>query len=195
MFIPDATRLPTLDGARLRLRQLDDRDVPALYTVFGDPEVARFWAVPALEHESAAADIVAQARTNFEARRGFRWGIALRADDTIIGTCSLFNLDAANRRAEVGYALARTQWRNGYASEALALAMGFGFTMLGLRRLEADVDPRNGASLHMLERLGFQREGYLRERFEVAGEIQDSVVLGLLASEWRASRPDATVPA
>ena len=190
-FIPDAPRLPTLDGERLRLRPLDDADVPALYTVFGDPEVARFWAVPALAHEAAAAGIVAQARDNFAARRGFRWGVALRADDVVIGTCSLFNLDAAHRRAEVGYALARSHWRRGYASEALALAIAFGFTVLGLRRLEADVDPRNDASLRMLERFGFLREGYLRERFEVAGEVQDSVVLGFLASEWRAASPSS----
>ncbi|HEX2165116.1 MAG TPA: GNAT family protein, partial [Thermoanaerobaculia bacterium] len=62
----------------------------------------------------------------------------------------------------------------------------FAFGPLALHRLEADVDPRNERSLKALERLGFRREGLLRERYFVAGEIQDSVMLGLLAREWEA---------
>jgi RimJ/RimL family protein N-acetyltransferase len=54
-----------------------------------------------------------------------------------------------------------------------------------LRRLEADVDPRNENSMRILEKLGFQREGLLRERWNVGDEIQDTAFLGLLAREWR----------
>ena len=54
-----------------------------------------------------------------------------------------------------------------------------------LRRLEADVDPRNAASIRTLERLGFQREGFLRERWHVNGEIQDAIFYGLLRRDWR----------
>ncbi len=61
----------------------------------------------------------------------------------------------------------------------------YAFRDMGLHRIEADVDPRNERSLKLLERLGFRCEGDLRERFRVAGEIQDSIVLGLLRSEWR----------
>jgi RimJ/RimL family protein N-acetyltransferase len=69
---------------------------------------------------------------------------------------------------------------------ALRTLIGHAFGTLGLRRLEADVDPRNERSLHALEALGFRREGLLRERWLVEGEIQDSVLLGLLRSEWQA---------
>ena len=69
-------------------------------------------------------------------------------------------------------------------SEALATLLDFAFGTLKLRRLEADVDPRNENSLRILGRLGFRREGLLRERWNVNGEIQDSVFLGLLACEW-----------
>jgi RimJ/RimL family protein N-acetyltransferase len=63
--------------------------------------------------------------------------------------------------------------------------MNHAFGTLGLHRVEADVDPRNDASLRLVERLGFRREGHLRERYFVAGEIQDSVIYGLLAPDWR----------
>ena len=71
---------------------------------------------------------------------------------------------------------------------AVALLAGFAFDVLGLRRLEADVDPRNTASLRLLERLGFVREGHLRERWILGGEIQDAVFYGLLRREWAARR-------
>ncbi len=54
---------------------------------------------------------------------------------------------------------------------------------MGMRRIDADVDPRNAASLRCIERLGFVREGFARERWVVAGEVQDSVLLGLLTRE------------
>ncbi|MGH8430561.1 MAG: GNAT family N-acetyltransferase, partial [Solimonas sp.] len=60
----------------------------------------------------------------------------------------------------------------------------FAFGTPNLRRLEADVDPRNANSLRILGKLGFRREGLLRERWNVGGEIQDTVFLGLLARDW-----------
>jgi RimJ/RimL family protein N-acetyltransferase len=70
-------------------------------------------------------------------------------------------------------------------SEALIALLDFAFGTLALRRLEADVDPRNANSLRILGKLGFQREGLLRERWNVAGEIQDTAFYGLLAKEWQ----------
>jgi RimJ/RimL family protein N-acetyltransferase len=67
----------------------------------------------------------------------------------------------------------------------------YAFGGIKLRRLEADVDPRNTHSIKTLERLGFKQEGFLRERWQVAGEIQDALFYGLLEREW--NRPSATV--
>ena len=69
-------------------------------------------------------------------------------------------------------------------SEALTALLEFAFGVLGLERIEADADPRNERSLRLLERQGFRREGYLRERYHLEGEIQDAVFLGLLRREW-----------
>ena len=66
------------------------------------------------------------------------------------------------------------------------MLLDFAFRDLGLRRLEADVDPRNAASIRSLERLAFRREGYLRERWCVGGEVQDAIFYGLLRREWEA---------
>ena len=90
-------------------------------------------------------------------------------------------------RAEVGFALARAPWGRRYGREALTALLDHAFGTLALRRIEADVDPRNLPSLETLESLGFRREGYLRQRWQVNGEVQDSVIMGLLASDWRAN--------
>ena len=69
--------------------------------------------------------------------------------------------------------------------EALVRLVGYAFGELGLHRLEADIDPRNAASARSLARLGFRKEGTLRERWIVAGEVSDSDLYGLLGTEWR----------
>ena len=69
-------------------------------------------------------------------------------------------------------------------NEALKALLYYAFQTLDLNRLEADIDPRNSASAKTLERLGFQKEGHLRERWIVNNEISDTWLYGLLRREW-----------
>lgn len=177
--------LPTLTTPRLLLRMLELRDIPALFAIFSDPEVTRYWSSPPLAGVSAAEKLLREIREHFERKTLFQWGVVRREDDIIVGTCTLFRLDLDHRRAEVGFALGRLHWGSGIMTEALTTLFAFAFDVLGLHRLEADADPRNERSLRCLERQGFRREGYLRERYHMAGEIQDAVILGLLRTEWR----------
>ncbi len=100
--------------------------------------------------------------------------------------CTLFDINTICRRAEIGYALGSGVWGKGYMNEALTALLGYGFTELDLNRVEADIDPRNEASAKTLERLGFTREGLLRERWIVDGEVSDTAYYGLLRREWEA---------
>lgn len=181
----DWTCLPTIITARLTLRWISNDDVDALFEVFSNAEVMRYWSTPPLADRDAAVDLVNEIHDSFQRQVMLKWGVARLADNKVIGTTTLYNLDFSNRRAEVGYALGRDYWGQGYMQEALQALLGYAFETLDLRRLEADVDPRNKASIQTLERLGFQQEGFLRERWEVAGEIQDALFYGLLRPEWR----------
>ena len=183
-MLADADRLPTIDTERLRLRWLTRDDAPALLEVFGDPEVCRYWSRTALPDLSAATALQEQIVRLFEERSLFQWGIAERATDAVIGTCTLASLSEEHRRAEIGFALKRAAWGRGYVSEALPALVRFAFENLNLHRLEADVDPNNTRSIRVLERLGFQREGYLRERYVLHDELQDAILYGLLRREW-----------
>ena len=179
-----AARLPTLVAPRLQLRWMEAADLEALFAVYSDPEVVRYWSHTEWQHRDEAHIYLEAIQRGFEHGNLFQWGIALRGDDAVIGTTTLYSIDHVQGRAELGFALARPYWGKRYAREALTILLEHAFGTLGLRRIEADVDPRNQGSLHTLEALGFRREGYLRQRWRVAGELQDSVLMGLLASEW-----------
>jgi len=176
-------QLPLLDGGGLRLRPLADGDVGAIFELFGDPEVVHLTSIQCLVSEAEARDFIAGIRESFLSGRLYQWGIEVEGE--LVGTCTLAGIDRQHRRAELGFAVLRRRWGGRVVSLALPPVIDFAFERLGLHRLEADADPRNEASLRVLERLGFRREGLLRERYFQQGEVQDAVVFGLLRREWR----------
>ena len=180
-----ANSLPTIVGPRVLLRGLTEQDVPSLFEIFSNPEVMRYWSRPPFATEADAVAYLEEALRGFEAKTLFQWGLARRSDNSLLGTCTLWQLDPQNRRAEIGFALGREHWGHGFMTEGLIALIDFSFGDLGLRRLEADVDPENAPSIALLERLGFEREGFMRERWLVAGEVYDSLFYGLLEREWR----------
>ena len=181
----NSTTLPIITTPRLVLRWISEDDIDGLYEIFSDPQVMRYWSTVPLTNREAAAELQREIAQGNESETMLKWGIALRDTGTVIGTTTLFNLSLDNGRAEIGYAMARAYWGKGYMNEALKALVSHAFDVMGLRRLEADVDPRNAASIRSLERLGFQREGFLRERWHVNNEIQDALFYGLLRHEWQ----------
>jgi [ribosomal protein S5]-alanine N-acetyltransferase len=174
----------TLATARLLLRPLHEPDAPALFTIFSDPKVMRYWSTPAWQSIESATEMIAGDGKAMAEGRYLRLGLERAADKALIGVCTLFALSPQCRRAEVGYALAAHAWGCAYMDEALRALLRHGFSALALNRVEADIDPRNEASARSLERLGFKKEGHLRERWIVAGEVSDTALYGLLRSDW-----------
>jgi len=134
----DGDQLPTLDAPRVRLRWLTEADVDALYAVFSDRQMMRYWSSPAMTERKEAEDYLRRIHEGFAAKSLFQWGVELTQERRIIGTCTLFHIDAANAKAELGYCLGSAYWGKGHMSEALTALLDFAFTTLKLRRLEAD---------------------------------------------------------
>ena len=176
--------LPLLKTSRLSLRTISAADIDDFYAVYSNPEVMRYWSTPPLPNRDAASKLISEIHEGNERHDLLKWGIALLSNDRLIGSVTLFNLEFTHHRAEIGYVQGRAYWGQGYMQEALKAVINYAFESLNIHRLEADVDPRNDASVRTLERLGFQREGYLRERWQVNGEIQDAFFYGLLRPEW-----------
>ena len=144
----------------------------------------RYWSTPPFTEMAQAEKRIEEALGHYAADTAYPLAVVRSDDGRVIGNCTLWNFHRQNRRAEVGYALARPYWGQGYMHEAMSAMVDFAFREMQLHRLEADIDPRNAASAKTLVRLGFQKEGVLRERWIVGGEVSDSALYGLLASEW-----------
>lgn len=176
--------LPVLDGTRVRLRGIDAQDFDAFYALHSDPQAMRYWSFPAWTAHEHAQAYFETACSSRDACRMLCWAIADIADDRLIGAATLCDIDREQGRAAIGYVLSRDRWGHGLAREAVLRVLAHAFDTLALRRVEADIDPRNEASCRLVERLGFRREGMLRERWHVAGELCDTALYGLLAREF-----------
>ena len=177
----DSITIPT---ERLILRLLADSDAQSLFEMYSHPEVMRYWSSPPLTELFQIQQMLADIHDDYRTGHSLQIGIERKADSLLVGTCALFHFHFPSRRAELGYALGRPFWKLGYMHEALQALIGYAFDTLDLNRLEADIDPRNLASAKTLERLGFQKEGHLRERWIVSGEISDTGFYGLLRRDW-----------
>jgi ribosomal-protein-alanine N-acetyltransferase len=110
-----------------------------------------------------------------------------RAGDGVIGVTGLSELAARDRRATVGTWIGRAWWGTGANFEAKALICNLAFAVLGLNRLTAWANTRNGRSQAALERVGFTREGVLRAWHRHGDAYHDVVVFSLLRQEWEGS--------
>lgn len=142
---------------RLRLRPYRSDDVTAMFPIFGDPEVMRYsmsGADPSIESTQARIQKLMEHQVLF----GFSlWVVEDRSTGTILGDCGLKQLEEGPE-IEVGYRFARAHWGRGYASEAAAASVRYGFGTLGLARIVAVVEPPNVASCKVLEKIGLKYE-------------------------------------
>lgn len=171
---------------RLIIRLVEPRDLPALLAVNGDAQVTRHlpyatWA--------ALADAMAWYERMLKLMEGgtaLQFVLVRRSDDLPVGTALIFHHDEGSRRAELGYVLGAAHWGQGLMREAAKALVAAAFGPMGLRRLEAEVNPDNTASVRLLESVGFRREGLLRQRWLSAkngGTPYDVAIYGLLSED------------
>jgi ribosomal-protein-alanine N-acetyltransferase len=162
-------------------------DTGAIFALYGSDAVAQYLDIDTLTDHAGADELAAFFVRSYAERFAIRWGITLRAaggSGQLIGTCGYNGLDPDNRRAEIGYDLHPTYWRQGIMTEALHAILGYAFDALDLHRVEAVTAPANTASVSLLKGLGFSYEGRLRQRSFYRGAFRDDDFYGLLRSEF-----------
>lgn len=175
---------PTLRTARLRLRPFAGADADDLFALQSDARVLRYWDAPPWTDRARADQFIAACEQMAAEGTGARVVMEHGATGSFLGWCGLTRHHPVHRSASLGYCLAESAWGQGYTTEAAAALLGWAFATLDLNRVQAEVDTRNPASARVLEKLGFVREGTLREDCVVAGDVSDSWVYGLLRREW-----------
>ena len=176
---------PTLRTSRLLLRPFTEADTDAIFALQSNPYVLRYWDSPPWSERSRADRFIARCKQMEQEGSGARVAIERGSDRVFIGWCCLVEWNPDYRSATLGYCLDDSAWGQGFATEAADALLQWAFGALDLNRVQSDADTRNTASARVLEKLGFMREGTLRENCIVNGEVSDSWVYGLLRRQWR----------
>ncbi|WP_232703239.1 GNAT family N-acetyltransferase [Halobacterium wangiae] len=167
------------DGNEVTLRTVEEADLEFVQRVRNDPAVRQ----PLTLNRPANAE---QIEAFFENAISSEDGAALLVcrEEEPMGMVALFSEDDVTGTATIAYWLDPEFWGNGYATEAVGLLVEYAFAERRLHKLRAEVVEPNDGSQRVLEKLGFQREGLLRDEKFVRGEHVDVHRFGLLADEW-----------
>lgn len=181
---------PVLLTHRLRLRPIRHDDALAMFGVFGDPETMRFWDAPPRRTIAETAQLL---RGYLAAKqcRCLSWVITHRDEPTPLGVIWLGVVEPASRKGKIKFVLGRNHWRQGLMTEALVRILDHTFRDLRLHRVEACRHLEDERSGQLLHRLGFEREGTLRQSLFVENSYRDVDLHSLLAHDWL-GRPSCT---
>jgi len=177
--------VPELTTKRLCLRAALPRDAAALLSILGDPEVTRYHNMPTLTSLAEASAALERLQERYAGQDTIRWAIDLAEHREMIGTVGLLRFDFEHRRAEVGYEIARRWWGRGLVTEATAAVIKYGFSVLGLHRIEAGILPGNDASVRVVQKLGFVEEGPRRDYLYAKGGFHTLRWFSLLETDER----------
>jgi ribosomal-protein-alanine N-acetyltransferase len=175
---------PTLSTPRLRLRQFRAEDADAMHRCFTDAEAMRFWNhlvhTKRIETERAVRRCIDCTPSYYRF-----WAVADGKTDRCLGMVTYHHGHIRNKRVEIGYIIDPAHHRKGIATEAVSAMLDFCFGELGLHRVQAFTHPDNTASRKLVEKLGFRREGLLRDNLRVGDDWRDDVLYALLQTDRR----------
>jgi [ribosomal protein S5]-alanine N-acetyltransferase len=174
---------PTIETERLLLREVTTEDTHDMFTYLSDQEVVKHMG---LEPYQTANDILEEIewyQSIYKEGTGIRWGITLKDSGKVIGSFGFLNMKPRHYRAEIGYELSKEFWGKGIASEALEAVVKYGFQNFRLERIEAIIEPANLASIKLVEKKGFIREGLLRHYEYTCGKFDDLYMYSILKDE------------
>lgn len=179
----------TLHSERLELRSIEASDKDFILQGLSDERVTKFYAV----HYNTLEEVQEQMqfyKDLISNGTGMWWAFSRKGEEELIGACGFNNLEPEHRKAEVGFWLLPAFWGNGYVPEAASAVIRYGFEKMGLNRIEAVVEGGNEQSEKVLQKLGFVREGMLREREVKNSRFIDLIYYSMLQKEYAAKVPD-----
>jgi [ribosomal protein S5]-alanine N-acetyltransferase len=170
---------------RLFIRPITSEDAEALFLIKSDPQVTTLYGQSPHRGPEETRSWVLRCIADRSTEMAFTWAITLAPERKVIGECCLWNMDHANRCAELGYELQSAFWGKGLMAEALAPVLEFTFIGLGLHRVEALPLATNRSSITVLKKMGFVQEGVYRQRVLWGQKYVDQLVFSLLEADWK----------
>ncbi|MDE1833468.1 MAG: GNAT family N-acetyltransferase [Candidatus Micrarchaeota archaeon] len=177
-------------GSPVFLTGLAIEDADAVQRNADDAELARDVAstgsFPHPYTKADALEFIQRAVSLYPLMAELHMGVRRASDDALVGACALTAIDRVNLRAEIGYWIGREHWGRGYGKAAASLMVSYAFSQLGLKKVYCSAFDFNARSIALLGSLGFIEEGRLRRHDVVEGRRVDTLVFGVLDSEWGA---------
>jgi RimJ/RimL family protein N-acetyltransferase len=171
---------PILETARLRLRKIGLPDQEEFFMLRSSKTVMKYIDRPLAKSREDATQLIKMMVELIDNNQGLTWAISLLEKPKMIGTVHLWKISPENHRAEIGYLLDPAFQGQGLMHETLQTVIHYGFYRLKLHSIEANVNPENMASIRLLEKIGFVREGYLKETYLYEGIFFDSAIYSML---------------
>ncbi|MEC0130777.1 MULTISPECIES: GNAT family N-acetyltransferase [Paenibacillus] len=179
------TDFPVLQTERCTLRKATENDRYDIFELYSQEAVVKYMPFTPFISVEDAIDEMKWYDKIFKEQSGLRWMIEDRETQKVIGTCGFLNYEQDHHRVEIGYDLMPAFWGKGIMTEVVNRVMQFGFLNIRLNKIEARVEPKNEASLILMNKLGFYKEGVLRQHEFEKGRYVDLAVFSKLKSEYR----------
>jgi len=178
------SKFPQLETQRLILRQLEETDAPEMFELRSHPEVMKYIDRPR-PRTVLEADLHIQLILEKQKKgEGINWAIVPKGHVKMVGTIGLFGIEPENFRAEIGYTLMPEFHRKGLMSEALPMVCDFGFKNMCLHTIFATVHHENSASIKILEKTGFEKEGHFKASIFHRGSFRDLLFYTLFEDQY-----------
>lgn len=178
---------PVLKTERLILRELTEFDAKVIFSILSNTQVTRFYGKETFKKIEEANEFINYFKQKFYEKRGFRWGVEIKDSRRLVGTVGLDAWVPKQRRAEIGYEIHPEFWNKGFATEAVSKIISFGFDSLELIRIGAIVFLENEPSNKLLQKVGFQKEGILRDYIYQDGVSNDTYVYSIIKKDYKQS--------
>lgn len=175
--------LPELETPRLLLRKLNPGDAADMFEYASDPEVAKDVTWEAHRSIEDSRNFIASVLEKYAKKTTSEWGLVLKENGRLVGTCGFVWWKPEHAKAEFGYALSRKYWGRGLMTEAAAAVMTFSFDKMKLHRLEARCITTNTGSEKVMLKNGMKYEGLLRDVVFEKGGFKSLKLYSLLAEE------------
>ncbi|REB07442.1 N-acetyltransferase [Sporosarcina sp. BI001-red] len=175
---------PVLETERIRLREINKEDANRIFSYFSSDEVTRYYGQDSFRKIEEAENLIEIFHKNYSEKRGIRWGIECKETNQLIGTIGFHLWSPRHKRAEIGYDLHPDNWGYGYAQEAVAAIISYGFNVMELTRIGAVVFIENESSNKLLVNLGFESEGILKSYMYQDGVAHDTYIYSLIRNNY-----------
>jgi len=167
------------------LRQITHNDAEAYLEYMQDEDVIRYVPEECIpRNEKRVKEEIDYSIDLYRYKRSIYWALARRDNNRLIGSCGFNYWNRDHARTEISYDLHKKYWGKGIMSQTVKAVLAFGFSRMDLHRVEATVTPTNKASFRLLRKMGFQKEGVLREQKLLHGKFHDAIILSLLQKDY-----------